>query len=159
MSVTRENEGNVQAGGFGQATRVVREQDQCSGSTAGNRGDVAGAASPEPNTREFERLFPDCQSRPCITEDRDAVAAQRGRHVVVVIMIAQDGKNAVWRRESAERVRGRVYEASITPGHVITAEDDQVGPSTHQQLDGSGHIVFRNPSASMDVGEKADAQA
>ena len=53
---------------------------------------------------------------------------------MVVVVVAEDGEDAVRRREPGERLGGGLDEVAIAPGHVVAAEDDEVRPLGHQQL-------------------------
>ena len=82
---------------------------------------------------QIDRLVPDRQPGARILQHLHAVAGERGRHVVVVVVVAEDAEHAVWRGERRERVGGRVDVVAIAAGDVVAAEHDQIRLLGHQR--------------------------
>ena len=77
---------------------------------------------------------------------------------MIVVVVAEDCKDPVRRRERLERLGGRLHVLAIAPRDVIPTEHDQIGPLIHQRHDRAGHIIVGYPVGSMHVGDEADAK-
>ena len=96
--------------------------------------------------------------RPCVGEDLDAPRRERGRHHALVVMVAENGENAVGRGERRERVGDVVDVGPILPRHVITAEHDEVGLLQAHEPDRAIDVLARHREAPVQVGHQANAQ-
>jgi hypothetical protein len=84
---------------------------------------------------------------------------QRRRHVVIVVVVAEDAVHAVGRRERCEAFCRPLDVLPVAPGDIVAAEHDEVWSFVHQPRHRLRHVLVRNPEAAMDVGEEADSEA
>jgi hypothetical protein len=82
---------------------------------------------------------------------------ERCRHIPIVVMIAEDGEDPIWRTERREKLRNGADVLAVAEGHVISAEDDQIRLLRHRELHRVGNIGGRHHEAVMNVGEERDA--
>ena len=161
VCVPREHERNRQRHGFRKAGRVVSQEDEISRRTLDHPGDVRRPSRPETDPCQIERLTSDHDPRAGVPEHGEPVPLQCRRHVVIVVVVAKDRKDAVSSAQWRERLSGRRHEvagASPSPGDVIAAEDDQVRILREQRLHGRVSHLVRHRVASMEIRQEANAQ-
>ena len=59
---------------------------------------------------------------------------QRRRHVAVVVVVAEDGEDAVRRVQRRQQLGDRLDERAIAERDVVAAEHDQIGRRAMRQL-------------------------
>ena len=74
-------------------------------------------------------------------------------------MVAEHREHAERSGQAGERLGRGLDEPVIAVGHVIPADDDDVGVVGHDEIDRSGDHLVRDRRAAMEVGEEADAEA
>ena len=74
-------------------------------------------------------------------------------------MIPEDGEDAVRRRQRRERLGRRMHIALIPPGHVVAAEENQVGPLRHEHIDRRHDRLVGDRLTAMQIREDADAES
>ena len=93
-----------------------------------------------------------------ILQDRDAFPRQRRRHLAIVVVVAENGEDAIRRSQRREELGNRPHEVSIAIGHVVAAEDNEIRIRRQRQLDGARDILRGDDAAVVNVGEERDAQ-
>src|SRR5687767_4651636 len=140
----------------------MRKEYQVGRGTLDDSGDVAGLSRPEPDAGDIQWDALDVDARPRISQDGDAGKRQGRRHRLVIVVVAEDCEDAVWRVERRERFRGLPDPPSIDPAsprHVVAAEHDDVGPLGHQQVDRRSSELRTDGVAAVKIRDKADAEA
>ena len=102
VRVAGENERHIERCGFGESPRIVGQQDDRAGRATHERGDITPASGPVSDADQFEGLVVDHDARARVPENLHAVRRERGRHVVIVVVIAEDAVHAVRRRQRIE---------------------------------------------------------
>jgi tyrosyl-tRNA synthetase len=137
----------------------VGQENDRSGRPTCHRGDIGGSPGPEADADQFERFVSDGKARPGILQHTDPAARKSGRHIVVVVVIAEDCEDSLRCRKSAQRLCGSAHKPSVAPGHIIAAEHDQIRLGLHQALYRDVHVFSGYPAAPVNVRKEADAQA
>ena len=96
--------GIFKRGRFGESSWIVRQQDDEAGRAAHDGGDVVASLRPEADSHQIDGFALDRDARSGVLQHLDAAAHQRSRHVVVVIVVAEDAEHAVRSRERAQRL-------------------------------------------------------
>ena len=97
VCVTREHQRHAERSGFCQSSWVVRQQDGHWCGVAGEIGNVDLAFRPESDADDIDRLAFDPQSRARVLQHLDAVLSQGRRHLVIVVVIAENSKHTMRR--------------------------------------------------------------
>ena len=74
-------------------------------------------------------------------------------------MVAEHGKDAEAGGQPGERLGRRLHEPVIAVGHVVAADDDEVGLVGHDEVDRPGDHLVGDGRAAMQIGEEPDAKA
>ena len=98
-----------------------------------------------------------CVRASCSTAKPASV--KRRRHVPLVVVVAEHGKDAEGSGQPGERLGRRLDEPVIAVGHVVAADDDEVGLVGHDEVDRAGDHLVGDRRAAMKIGEEADAKA
>jgi hypothetical protein len=77
----------------------MREKDRRPRRFTQHAREVPGTARPEPHACQCQAFAPHAEPGPSILQYLDVVPFQGCRHVSVVIVIAKNGEDAVWRPE------------------------------------------------------------
>ena len=93
-----------------------------------------------------------------VLEDLHAVLCECRWHLVVVIMITEDGEDTVRRRQRRQRIGGRAHILPVSPCHIVAAEDNQIRLFRHQLRHGVRDVVVGHPAAAMNIRQQADPQ-
>ena len=80
---------------------------------------------------------------------------QGGRHVTVVVVVAENGEDAMWRFQRRQELGNGLDERPIAERHIVAPENDEVWLLGERKLHGMRHVGGRNGLAVVDVGEKA----
>ncbi len=104
MGVAGEHQRQTKRGRFGQPSRVVSQQYGYGCGVAGEIGDVDLALRPESDADEIDRLAFDPHPRTRILQHLHAVLDKGRRHLVIVIVVAENAEYAVRRRERGQRL-------------------------------------------------------
>ena len=91
------------------------------------RATILRPPRPEAQSGQLEPLAADVELRPRVFQHLDAAPRQRRRHVAVVVVVAEDGKDAMRRVQRRQQFGDRLDERAIAERHVVAAEHDQIG--------------------------------
>ena len=137
----------------------MSQEDGCRRRVLRQCRDVRSALGPKPYADEIECFVPDRQPRSRVLQSLHAVSSQRRRHIVIVIVVAQDAEHAVRRGEWSECLGRWIHVVPITPRDVVAAKDDEIGRFGHQGCHGAGDIVVRDEETAVSVCDEADAES
>ena len=84
---------------------------------------------------------------------------ERRRHVPVIVVIAQDGKDAKRRVQPGERLRTRPNVIPIAPCHVVATEHDQIRPLCFYQRNRAHDVASRHHFTVVEIGNEANTKA
>ena len=122
MCVARQHERNVQRRRLVEAPRVVRQPDDRRLGAQDQSRNVARPARPVAHADKVELFAANADRRAIVTQHFVAMGDEGGRHIAIVIMIADNGIHAERRAQPRQGFRTRHDIGPIAPCHVVAAE-------------------------------------
>ena len=128
VGVPAEHQRHRERGGFEQARRGVRQQDQHSARPRASAGRCPRRAGSSSGCRQVERLAADTNLGAGVPQHGEPRAAECRRHVVIVVVVAEHREDAVTSAcRPASASAAAWTKSAIAPGDVVAAQHDQVG--------------------------------
>ena len=154
-----EQQGHRKRRRFDETFRSVRDQDQRRRRALHDPRDVRHPVRPVAQAGDIHGFAADADLRPRILQHDEARVRQRRRRLPLVVVVAEHREDAERRRQPGERLGRRLDEPVIAVGHVVAADDDEVGVVGHDEVDRTGDHLVGNRRAAVQVGEEPDAKA
>ena len=137
----------------------MSQQDHRIRRLAEHARDALWLARPEAQACQFQSFASHVEPRPRVLQYFDVVLLQGSRHFAVVIVVAENGKDAVWGLEGRQQFRDGTHERAIAERHVVATQDDEVRVLGHHQVHRDGYVAGWHRSTVVHVGQESDPQA